>query len=402
MFEDEIKQHLITKIIPFWKGLRDKEYGGYYGYYDHGLHLDKQAVKGCILNSRILWFFSSAYALLQDESLRVEADHAYAFLKQSCLDKEYGGMFWSVSYDGVPFEDLKHTYNQAFAIYALAAYYDATGAEEALQIATDLYLLIETKCRDAEGYLEALDRSFHEVGNEKLSENGVMARKTMNTLLHVFEAYTELYRVTKREDVKKSLQSILDTFADKVYNEERHRQEVFFDEHWNTLIDLHSYGHDIETSWLMDYGLEVLGDEEYTKRLSRITADLRDQVYKRAFVNGSLLNECENGVDNTMRIWWVQAEAVLGFLNGYKKEPERPEYLQAALQEWEYIKNYMIDKRENSEWFWQVDENGKPDKEKPIVEPWKCPYHNGRMCLEILRRYHGLVQDANKEGSMAK
>lgn len=387
MFQEEIKEHLVNGIIPFWKGVRDNQYGGYYGYYDYDLVLDKQAVKGGILNSRILWFFSSAYRLLQDSSLREEADHGYAFLKDACLDKENGGVFWSVTYDGKPKESIKHTYNQAFAIYALTAYYDATKVQEALDLASELYQMIETKCKDEEGYLEAFDREFCPIGNEKLSENGVMAEKTMNTLLHVLEAYTELYRVTKRSDVKKSLMWIMDLFADKVYNKKLHRQEVFFDKHWNTLIDLHSYGHDIETSWLMDYGLSVLGEDAYTKKIAPITADLRQEILRRAFVSHSVLNECENGVDNTMRIWWVQAEAVLGFLNGYKKEPEKKEYLKAALEEWQFIKEYMIDPRPNSEWYWQVDEKGKPDTNKPIVEPWKCPYHNGRMCIEVLRRY---------------
>ena len=155
----------------------------------------------------------------------------------------------------------KHTYNQAFSIYALSSYYDASGDPEALETAMKLFELIENKCRDEIGYLEAFDRNFNLVDNDKLSENGVMADKTMNTLLHVFEAYTELYRVTKNSEVKAKLAWILDTFADKVYNPKLHRQEVFFDKYMNSIIDLHSYGHDIETAWLIDRGVEVLGEE---------------------------------------------------------------------------------------------------------------------------------------------
>ena len=154
----EIKEHLVNKIIPFWKAVHDEEFGGYYGYLDYGLNLDKKAVKGCILNSRITWFFSRAYKILGDESLLMEAKHGYAFLKAHCLDKEYGGVFWSVKYDGTPEDTTKHTYNQAFSIYALSAYYDATGDEESIQIAGDIYKVIEEKCTDAEGYLEAFDR----------------------------------------------------------------------------------------------------------------------------------------------------------------------------------------------------------------------------------------------------
>jgi len=386
MMVQEIKAHLLEGIIPFWKGLRDNEFGGYYGWVDYDLNVDKQAVKGCILNSRIMWFFSNAYTLLKDESLLDEAKHGFAFMKEHCMDKENGGIFWSLKYDGTPEETLKHTYNQAFAIYALSSYYEATGDEEALAMAKELYTLIEEKCVDAEGYMEAFDEKFNIIDNDKLSENGVMADKTMNTLLHVFEAYTELYRVAKIPEVKEKLMWIMDVFADKVYNPELHRQEVFFDAHWNCILDLHSYGHDIETAWLIDRGVEVLGEKKYEEKMSPVTKDLTEQIYKVAFNGSSLANECEKGVVNTHRIWWVQAETVVGFLNGYEKNPDKPEYLKAAQNTWEFIKAHVIDKRTGSEWFWEVDEEGKPYPDRPIVEPWKCPYHNGRMCLEVIKR----------------
>ena len=389
MMVEEIKSHLLENIIPFWKSLRDDEYGGYYGWMDYDLKLDKKAVKGCILNSRILWFFSNAYTLLKDESLLEEAKHGFAFMKEHCMDKENGGIFWSIKYNGEPEDTTKHTYNQAFAIYALSSYYEASGDEEALNMAKGLFRIIEERCTDDIGYKEAFDKEFHEIENDKLSENGVIAQKTMNTLLHVFEAYTELYRVAKLPEVKERLKWIMDTFAQKVYNPKLHRQEVFFDAKMNSIIDLHSYGHDIETAWLIDRGVEVLGEKEYEEKMTPITKDLTAQIYKIAFDGHSLANECEKGVVNTHRIWWVQAETVVGFLNGWKMNPDKPEYLEAAQNEWEFIKEYVIDKRSGSEWFWEVDENGNPYPGRPIVEPWKCPYHNGRMCFEVIKRSEG-------------
>ncbi|MDE6606919.1 MAG: AGE family epimerase/isomerase [Lachnospiraceae bacterium] len=383
---NEVRRHLTDCIIPFWKGLRDNEYGGYYGFVDYDLAVDKKAVKGCILNSRITWFFSNAYTLLRDKSLLAEAEHGFRFMRDHCMDKENGGIYWSVKYDGTPEETLKHTYNQAFAIYALASYYEASRDKTALDMAFSLFDIIETKCRDEVGYLEAFSREFEEIDNEKLSENGVMAEKTMNTLLHVFEAYTELYRVSRDEKVKARLHDILDSFAERIYNPELHRQEVFFDKNLNSILDLHSYGHDIETAWLIDRGVEILEEEEYDRKMSPITKDLTNQIYKVAFDGHSLSNECEKGIVDTHRIWWVQAETVVGFLNGYSKTPERTEYLEAAKETWQYIKEYMLDKRKGSEWYWRVDENGRPDEDKPFVEPWKCPYHNGRMCIEVIRR----------------
>ena len=386
MMVEEVKEHLLHTIIPFWKNLRDNEHGGYYGWLGYDLALDKKAVKGCILNSRITWFFANAYTLLKDESLLNEAKHGFAFMKDYCFDKENGGIYWSITYDGKPEDTTKHTYNQAFCIYALSSYYEASKDEEALAMAKELFHIIEEKCTDEVGYLEAFDREFHLIENDKLSENGVIADKTMNTLLHVFEAYTELYRVSKDAEVKKRLEWILDTIADKIYNPKLHRQEVFFDKNYNSILDLHSYGHDIETAWLLNRGVDVLGEEAYQKKMGPIIDDLTAQVYKVAFDGHSLANECEKGVVNTHRIWWVQAETVIGFLNGYQRNPEKKEYLEAAKSEWQVIKDYVIDKREGSEWFWEVDENGKPYPDRPIVEPWKCPYHNGRMCIEVIRR----------------
>lgn len=372
-------------MIPFWQNLKDEENGGFYGYLSYDLELDKQAFKGCILNSRILWFFSNAYLLLGEKELLDSAKHAYEFLKNFCLDRENGGIFWSVTYDGKPLDTTKHTYNQAFAIYALSSYYDASGDQEALALAEQLGNVIETKCRDEGGYLEAFDIRFEPQENDKLSENGVMAERTMNTLLHVFEAYTELYRVSRKEEVGNQIRFMLNLVADQVYNPRIGRQEVFFDHDWNTLIDLYSYGHDIEAAWLIDRGLAVLDDPAYTKKIAPITRIITKNIYDRAYVNHSLLNECERGVVNTTRIWWVQAEAVVGFLNGWQKEPEHKEFLEAAQDIWDYIKHWQIDKRTGSEWFAEVDQDRNPIPH-PIVEQWKCPYHNGRMCMEVIRR----------------
>jgi mannobiose 2-epimerase len=397
----ETKEHLLGCIVPFWRNMRDDENGGYYGWMDYDLKVDKQAMKGCILNSRITWFFSNAYALYKKglitaadcerhgfsgEDLKAEADHAYRFLKERCIDREHGGIYWSLTYDGKPDDTTKHTYNQAFCIYALSSYYDISGDKEALALAEELVNLIETRCTDEIGYLEAFTVDFKPESNEKLSENGVMAEKTMNTMLHVFEAYTELYRVSKNEIARERLMWMMDTIADKIYNPELHRQEVFFDREYRPIIDLHSYGHDIEASWLIDRGTEVLGDADYQEKMGRITRDLTANIYKTAFDGHSLANECERGVVNEHRIWWVQAETVIGFLNGYEKTPEHTEYLDAACSEWEFIRDHVADKRPGSEWYWEVDKNGAPYPDRPIVEQWKCPYHNGRMCMEVIKR----------------
>lgn len=381
----EVRRELSDRIIPFWKRLRDDEHGGYYGYMDFDLKVDKEFEKGCILNSRILWFFANAYMTLKDKSLLAEAAHAYSFMREYCEDKEYGGVFWSVTYDGLPLDTTKHIYNQAFAIYALSSYYAASNDSSALDFAMSLFEKIETIGTDSYGYLESFNRKWELEDNDKLSENGLLADKTMNTLLHVLEAYTELYRVNKDERVKKALIKILDAFRNQVFNEETHRLEVFFDEKMNTISDLYSYGHDIEASWLLDRAATVLADEKIKAATNAYTNELVAEVYKEALSDGAMNNECFKGVVDTTRVWWVQAEAMVGFYNCYEKTGIT-EYKDITEKLWNYIKEHIIDKRQGSEWFWDLDKDNNPVSRKPIVEPWKCPYHNGRMCMEIIRR----------------
>ncbi len=352
--------------------------------FDH--RLDKGAEKGCILNSRILWFFSKAARALGDDSLIPYARHAYEFLRERGLDREWGGVYWSLTYDGKPLDETKHTYNQAFAIYALSAYYRLTGEEEALALARELFDLIERRCTDEGGYLEAFTRDFRPAGNEKLSENGVLAERTMNTLLHVFEGYSGLYQAGGDPAVAGAMERILHIYAKRVYNPDKRRQEVFFDRAYHSLIDLTSYGHDIESSWLIDWGCGFLEKPGLTAEIAAVNSQLADSVLKTAFDGRSLANECERGVVDGHRVWWVQAEALLGFVNEFSKHPDRTDCRDAAAALWRFITEKVEDHRPGGEWFWRLEETGAPDSSKPTVEPWKCPYHNGRMCMELIRR----------------
>lgn len=290
-----------------------------------------------------------------------------------------------LDYDGSVKETMKHTYNQAFAIYALAAYYEATQKQEALKLAMDLFACIEEKCVDKYGYQEAFDRQWQLIDNEKLSENGVNASKTMNTLLHLLEAYTELYKLSGNLRVKERLVYILGIFEQKVYHPGEGRLEVFFDEQMNSIAELYSYGHDIEASWLLDRAVDVIGEKEITQRIHYITANLAENIYREALVGNSVNNEKFNGEVNDTKVWWVQAESVVGFYNAYEHSGNKM-YYEAAEKIWHYIQEFFVDKRKGGEWFWDLTKEGVPESQKPITEPWKCPYHNGRMCFELYRR----------------
>ena len=381
MIRESFRIQLEEKILPFWKRMKDEEYGGFYGFMDENLCLDKTADKGCILNSRILWTFSQAAGILKKEDLREYAEQAYRFLDRF-TDPDNGGVYWSVTCDGKPADTTKHTYCQAFAVYGLAAYYRLTGEPEALEKAIAIHRVIEKKCRDQGGYLEALKKDFSPESNEKLSENGVMASRTMNTLLHVIEAYAELYRIWPDAQLKAAGIAALKQCLNTIYHPEKHRLEVFFDTEFHPLLDMQSYGHDIEASWLIRDAAETLLNKAERKPWDDMCLDLLRSTAERAFTDHGLHYEIVDGQVNTNRAWWPQAEAILGFLSGWQVTREA-EWLKRMKTQWNYISQVFVDPRDGGEWLNELLEDGTSIG-KPMVDEWKCPYHNGRMCLRII------------------
>lgn len=388
MKASEFKKELEHRILPFWLNAYDEEEESVFGRVDFNHQIIKNSEKGCILNSRVLWFFSNCIieGAGERKEVRDKADRTYRFLMDHCYDKKNGGIFWSVRREGIAVDDTKQTYNIAFAIYALSSYYRATGNKTALKTAFELYDLIESKCRDANGYLEAFSRDFKPLLNDKLSENGIIAERTMNTLLHVLEGFTGLYEVSHDKKVKGSIIAIFNIFEKHVYNKEKRRQEVFFDKDYKSILDLHSYGHDIETSWLMGWSLDLINDEEMTKKIDPLLKQLAVEVLNTAITEkGGLFNECESGVTDETYVWWVQSESVIGFFNAYQRWNIKGAK-NASDKVFEFIKDYIVDKRDGGEWYWDLNNKCEPTSQKDMVEPWKCPYHNGRMCFEMMRR----------------
>lgn len=413
---NDAEKHLRNVIIPYWNSLKDDENGGFYGYKGFDLAVDEKADKGVILHSRILWFYSNCYMMLKDPELKGYADHAYAFLREHAFDKDNGGIFWMLTYDGTPADTTKNAYNQAFGIYALSSYYRATGCAEALRLAYHLFECIEAYCTDAAGYLEAFTADWKKPVESAICDQGVVADKSMNTLLHLVEGYSGLLTAdSESRAVAAALTRLLTIATDKMYNPNLRRIETFFDAELNNLADIHSYGHDAESSWLLDWAADVLeaavkagaplSSAEKSRALAAvekthaITGELARCVLEKAF-DGRALNLESRGeaagheVMNTERVWWVEAEAVVGFVNAWKKAdatgdvtkiPETIAFRKAAEAVYAYIMDVMVDKRPGSEWFSSVNDKDEPI-EKPMTEPWKCPYHNGRMCLELIAR----------------
>lgn len=383
--KQEVLKELTERILPFWINLKDEENGGFYGLVNYDLEIDKKADKGVIAAARFLWSFSAAYQATGQEEYLESANHAYKFLINKALDSEHKGLYWLLDYKGNPIDARKHIYVQSFGIYAISEYYKITKDSEALKIALDLYRLIEDKGFDSDinAYKEEFDRRWNETSNEMLSENGVIADITMNTHLHILEAYTNLYNVWPDKELKRRLENLIYIFYEKLYDKETGFLKVFLNKKWDSIIDLKSFGHDIEASWLIDDAVKTIEFKE--EKINKMIVDIAYNIAKYALQqDGSLINEEDKGVIDYRRIWWVQAEAVVGFLNAYERtEDEMFKYVVKRL--WNYIKENIIDKRQGGEWYWSIEADGKPTQ-RDIVEPWKASYHNTRFCLEIIKR----------------
>ena len=401
----EVLSELENDILPFWLNKMQDPAGGFRGRIDGTGRLDAEAPKGAILNARILWTFSSAYRLLGKEEYLGAARNAFVQIRDRFYDPEFGGIYWSLSPDGKPLDTKKQFYAIAFAVYGCAEYFRAAGEEDALELAIRLWRSIEDHSRDTVkgGYLEACTRDWQPIEDMRLSEKDRNDAKTMNTHLHILEGYTGLYRVWKDETLRRRLVELCHIFTDRIVRPDGHLG-LFFDEDWNSQSDMVSYGHDIEASWLLCETAELLGDDALLAKVRACCARIAAASLEGLQADGSMIYEydpktagqagCDGvaarhdavaarhdavmpgstGHLDTNRHWWVQAETVVGCLNqGWEER---------ALRCWDYIKKNLL--APGGEWYWSVDADGTPNTTDDRAGFWKCPYHNGRMCMEII------------------
>lgn len=375
-------QKALFNILNFWMDhMPDPQNGGFYGKLDNNNKADATAEKGAVLNARILWTFSAAYNATKEITYLDTARRAFSYIDEHFIDKEHGGVFWSVNYKGDPAKTKKQVYAQAFNIYACSEYYKATHHEYAREIAIEGFNLIQQHSLDHSygGYLEAFTRDWQEISDQRLGEKDLNEPKTMNTHLHILEAYTNLYRIWPEKPLFDAIKSLLGTFYDKMLNQQTGHLNLFFDEHWKIKGEMISYGHDIEASWLLTEAAEVLQEPALIEKFKKVALQMADATMKAIDTDGGLWHEPQMKEKH----WWPQAEALVGFLNAWQiSKDER--YLQTARNSWNFIEKYMIDP-EKGEWFWGRKKDYAIMKEDKAGF-WKCPYHNGRACLEALKR----------------
>jgi mannobiose 2-epimerase len=380
------RQELVRNILPWWiKRMPDDAGGGFYGRIDGRENVIPDAPKGGILNARILWSFSAAYMKVGDPLFLEMATRAREYIIRHFFDNKFGGTYWSLTGNGRPLDTKKQIYSQAFFIYALSTYHMATGDRESIDHAIELYRLIEKHSFDRGwgGYFEAFSREWEEIADLRLSAKDANEKKTMNTHLHILEAYTALYRIWPEEELRRQLSGLVKMFTEHIIDPETSHLILFFDEEWNRRSTIVSYGHDIEASWLLCEAAAALGEAGKVNGLAlRIASAATEGLAE----DNSLYYEKDDaeGHFDRDRHWWVQSEAVVGFLNAWQLSGDGS-WLEMASDALEYIRNNLVD-RENGEWFWSLRADGTVNRDDDKAGFWKCPYHNTRMCLEILSR----------------
>ena len=416
--KQEMQDVLQDNILRFWLDkMQDQEHGGFYGRIDGSGVLHPEAEKGAILNARILWSFSAAYRVLGNQEYLDAATRAKDYIIEHFIDKEYGGVYWSLDYKGEPLDTKKQFYAIGFAIYGLTEYARATGDREALEYALDLYDCIEEHAFDREhnGYIEACTREWGKIADMRLSELDANYPKSQNTHLHIIEPYTNLLRCLKElraqescnyvpvlgsvlpvgvtvpvellARVEGSVRNLIDIFTDYILNPETHHLDLFFEMDWTRGAGrLESYGHDIECSWLMHEAALVLGDQKVLDKVEKIIVQVAKASEKGLRPDGSMIHEANldtGHVDDDLH-WWVQAENVVGWYDIYQYYGDE-DALRKAVRCWQYIKENLVDSK-NGEWFWSRHPDGTLNTVDDKAGFWKCPYHNSRMCLEIIER----------------
>jgi mannobiose 2-epimerase len=384
---EEVSKDLIKNILPYWSAkMVDDINGGFYGRIDGNEKVYPDAKKGGILNARILWTYSSAYRILKDTNYLKLTNRAKEHIIDHFIDKEYGGAYMSLNADGTPADTRKHVYTNAFFIYGLSEYSRATGDKEALNEAMKIFDLFEKYASDKEygGYFEVFNREWERSHDRIIGESSERDEKTMNTSLHVMEAYANLFRVSGDERVGGRLRNMIEIFLDKIIDKKTSHLICFLDRSWNSTSTIDSYGHDIESSWLIYEAAGLLGDKDLVEKVKQTSLKIADAAAEGYQPDGGMLTEKDyaTGHVRTQRSWWEQAETVVGYLNAFELSGN-DSYLEKSLKTWDYIKKYFVDTK-NGAWFSSVSEKGIPGGDKAGF--WICPYHNGRMCMEVIER----------------
>jgi mannobiose 2-epimerase len=384
----------LFQILNFWeRNAVDKDNGGFYGKIDNDNTIFKQAPKGSVLNSRILWTFSAAYNFTKKENYLATAQRVFEYFRDHFIDKEFGGVYWTVDFKGNPLDTKKQIYALAFAIYGLSEFYLSSKNEEAKKLAIELYNTILKYSYDHEngGYIEALTRDWKEIEDLRLSDKDANEKKSMNTHLHLLEAFANLYRSWLDDKLEERITELIFLFLNRIIDPETHHLILFFDEKWNKKSQIISYGHDIEAAWLIEEAAAIIKNKSLLQQVKQQSVSVALSATDGLGTDDGLWYEYDIAKDDLIKEkhWWPQAEAMVGFFNAWQVTADE-RFLQHSLSSWKFIQQHILDKK-NGEWFWGIKENNKVmNEDKTGI--WKCPYHNSRACLELIKRIELIIR----------
>lgn len=416
---NEMFINLKESILENWYPLViDETEGGYFSNVSYDWKIEPQQDKMVVSQARHIWTTSKAAAFLDDPVYIDYAEHGYNFLKEEMWDKEFGGLFQIRSRSGKYSEyngwrDEKRTYGNAFGIYGLASLFNLTGNEEVLEFAKEIYYWIEEHSYDPEykGYFQFITNDGKPFGKDDAyksiaGDNNEVGYKDQNSSIHLLEAYTELYNVWKDPQLKEKLHSILCLIRDKMTTEKGYLN-LFFNNNWTPVsfknapedvrkanygLDHVSFGHDYETAFLMLEASHMLGIENDTTTL-KVAKKMMDHALENGFDRnvggfydaGYYFNDSDKcTIIKDTKNWWAQAEGLNSLLIFSNLFPDEKKYRYAFLNQWQYIKKYILD-NENGDWF-----EGGIDKEPhfktgPKSQIWKCTYHTSRALMNCIK-----------------
>jgi mannobiose 2-epimerase len=387
-----LKTELTTEldnILEYWsKQAIDAKNGGFIGQVDFNNQKNFESEKGSVLNARILWSFSAAYQITKEEDHKHMAKNTFDYIINNFYDSEFGGIFWSINPDKTPKDTKNQIYAIAFIIYGMSEYYAISKDKRALECSISLYKKIQEHSYDPvqKGYFEAFSRDWQLIEDLRLSDKDANEKKTMNTHLHIVEAYANLYKVWKDETLRNYIVELLEVIETHFINPATGHLKLFFDENWIEKPDVISYGHDIEAAWLLQQCAEITEDQNLIERFKKYAILLTDATIEGIDpIDGGLWYELDPKKNKliTEKHWWPQSELIIGFYNAYQLTNDQ-KYLNVVLENWEFIKKYILDKQ-NGEWFWGLNADySLIPKDKSGF--WKCPYHNSRACIELIHR----------------
>jgi mannobiose 2-epimerase len=321
------------------------------------------------------------------------ARRAYEYILSHFIDERFGGVYWSVDHTGAKLNDRKQIYGVAFCIYGLSEYYRVTRDRQALDHAIALFRMIEQHSYDPArmGYYEAFSREWAPLKDLRLSEKDANEKKTMNTHLHVIEAYANLYLVRPDPLLKQQIDNLLEVFEKRIVDARSGHLVLFFDEDWTPRSKIISYGHDIEAAWLLLEAACIGGDEKRIRKMQRIAVKTALAATEGLDIDGGLWYEYDLLTEGLIgeKHSWPQAEAMVGFLNAYQVSGNK-RFLEQSFASWRFIRQYIRD-AEHGEWFWGVRADHSPMPGQDKAGFWKCPYHNSRACLEVIARIDSLL-----------